>query len=140
MRVVRLISLRWPLLTTAMATLAVSTRDAGAQSRGFHLERLRTEHATNPIGIDEPAPRLSWTLHSDRRGTRQTAYDVRVATHADSLAAPLWTSGRVSSTESVLRPYGGPALRPGRRYHWQVRAWAAPPAPAAPRAGASSGR
>ena len=120
---VRPISPRWPLLAAAAAALAMSPHSTAAQGRGFHLERLRTEHATNPLGIDEPAPRLSWTLHAERRGTRQTAYEIRVATHPDSFTAPLWTSGRVSSAESVLRPYGGPALRPGRRYHWQVRAW-----------------
>ena len=119
----RPISTCWPLVAVVAATLALSPQRAAGQAQGFHLERLRTEHATNPVGIDEPAPRLSWTLHSARRGTRQTAYEIRVASHADSFATPLWTSGRVSSAESVLRPYGGPALRPGRRYHWQVRAW-----------------
>jgi alpha-L-rhamnosidase len=111
------------LLTSALASLTVGARPVAAQSPSFHLEGLRTEWATNPIGIDEPAPRLTWTLHADRRGTRQTAYEIRVASHPDSFATPLWTSGRVTSTESVNRPYGGPALRPGRRYHWQVRAW-----------------
>ena len=121
MRVARLIPPRWTLLAPALTALVLAPHRAGAQA--FHLERLRTEHATNPVGIDEPAPRLSWTLHAARRGTHQTAYEIRVAAHPDSFAAPVWSSGRVTSGESVLRPYGGPALRPGRRYHWQVRAW-----------------
>ncbi|PYP77826.1 MAG: alpha-L-rhamnosidase [Gemmatimonadetes bacterium] len=123
MHAARLIPPRWFLLTTAAASLALSSRPSAAQAPGFHVEGLRTEWATNPIGIDEPAPRLTWTLHAERRGTRQSAYEIRVAAHPDSFAAPLWTSGRVASGESVSRPYGGPALRPGRRYHWQVRAW-----------------
>ena len=123
MRDARRILPRWTLLATALAPLALCPQRATAQSAAFHLERLRTEHATNPVGIDEPAPRLSWTLHSPRRGSRQTAYEIRVATHPDSFASPVWSSGRVTSGESVLRPYGGPALRPGRRYHWQARAW-----------------
>jgi len=110
------------LLSLAVASLT-SSSSLAAQAPGFHLEGLRTEWATNPIGIDEPAPRLSWLLHSDRRGTRQSAYEIRVAGSPDSMATPLWTTGRVASSESVNRPYGGPALRPGRRYHWQVRAW-----------------
>src|SRR5215207_5481806 len=120
---VRWISPRHLPLTTAVVTLALSPNLSGSQASGFHVERLRTEYATNPVGIDEPAPRLSWMLHSDRRGTRQSAYEIRVAANADSLAAPLWTSGKVASGESINRAYGGPALRPGRRYHWQVRAW-----------------
>ena len=123
MSAVRMISPRWFLLSMASIASIAAGSELSAQAAGFHVERLRTEHATNPIGIDETTPRLSWNLHSDRRGTRQSAYEIRVASHADSFAAPLWTSGRVASSESLLRPYGGPALRPGRRYHWQVRAW-----------------
>ena len=103
------------LMTLAAAVTATTPRLAAAQSTGFHVERLRTEWATNPIGIDEPAPRLSWMLHAERRGTRQSAYEIRVAASADSFATPLWTSGRVSSAESLNRAYAGPALRPGRR-------------------------
>ncbi|MEO8334530.1 MAG: family 78 glycoside hydrolase catalytic domain [bacterium] len=114
---------RWLLAPSALvALLAVS---ASAQA-AFHLERLRTEYAVNPIGIDEPAPRLSWVLHSDRRATMQDAYEIRVAKSASDLGrAPVWTSGKVASDESVNRPYGGPALLPAQRYHWQVRAWSA---------------
>jgi predicted deacetylase len=104
MRVARLIPPRWPLVATALASLALAPLVAVAQTTGFHLERLRTEHATNPVGIDEPAPRLSWTLHGDRRGMRQTAYEIRVATHPDSFAAPVWASGRVSLQISEFDP------------------------------------
>ena len=123
MSAVSLISPRSLLLMAIAATGIATPQLATAQTAGFHVERLRTEWATNPIGIDEPAPRLSWMLHAERRGTRQSAYEIRVAASADSFTAPLWTSGRVSSGESLNRPYAGPALRPGRRYHWQVRAW-----------------
>jgi alpha-L-rhamnosidase len=116
------VSHRWVLLSSAVAGIALAAPSAAAQD--FHVERLRTEYATNPIGIDEPAPRLSWMLHADRRGTRQSAYEIRVAASADALgSAPTWTSGKVASDESVNRPYAGPQLEAGRRYHWQVRAW-----------------
>jgi alpha-L-rhamnosidase len=36
---------------------------------------------------------------------------------------PLWTSGRVASPASILRPYGGPPLQSSTRYYWRVRAW-----------------
>ena len=95
-----------------------------ALAQDFHAERLRTEYAVNPIGIDEPLPRFSWILHADRRGTMQTAYEIRVATDSAALSRrPLWSTGKVESQESVNRPYAGPALEPGQRYYWQVRAW-----------------
>ncbi|HEX9484320.1 MAG TPA: glycoside hydrolase family 78 protein [Gemmatimonadaceae bacterium] len=106
----------------AMWTLSLLAVIAHAQR--FHVERLRTEYVVNPIGIDEPAPRLSWMLHADRRGTLQGAYEIRVAIDTHALRRnPVWTSGKVSSGESVNRVYGGPALAPGTRYYWQVRAW-----------------
>ncbi|MEP6731999.1 MAG: family 78 glycoside hydrolase catalytic domain, partial [bacterium] len=93
-------------------------------AQSFHVERLRTEYQANPIGLDVTSPRLSWRLRSERRGTMQSAYEIRVA--ADSVAlngTPLWNSGRVSSDESIFRPYAGPALKTGARYYWQVRVW-----------------
>ncbi|MDB4884376.1 MAG: alpha-L-rhamnosidase [Gemmatimonadetes bacterium] len=112
-----------PLLLSTTAALALLL-PSGSRAQAFHVERLRTEYAVNPVGIDEPAPRLSWMLHAERRGTTQSAYEIRVAESAAGLSAtPLWSTGRVTSDESVNRAYGGPAMRPGRRYHWQVRAW-----------------
>jgi alpha-L-rhamnosidase len=90
----------------------------------LRVEGLKTEYQQNPIGIDVRAPRLSWRIQADRRGTMQSAYQIRVATDSGALArAPLWDSGKVPSTSSIFRPYGGPAIRSGTRYYWQVRAW-----------------
>ena len=67
---------------------------------------------SNPIGIDEPAPRLSWMLHAERRGTMQSAYEMRVApTSAATLrATPLWSSGKVD-----VGRVGEPCRTAGRR-------------------------
>lgn len=94
------------------------------RAQDFHVEALKAEYQQNPIGIDVRAPRLSWRMHAARRATMQRAYELRVATDSASLQrAPLWASGRVASEASILRPYGGPALRSGTRYYWQVRVW-----------------
>ena len=112
----------WRRIPAALSAALLIGPSASAQ--GFHLEHLRTEYSANPIGIDEPAPRLSWMLHSDRRGTRQTAYEIRVGLTAGELGrSAVWNSGKVVSDESVNRVYSGPALKPAQRYHWQVRSW-----------------
>lgn len=87
---------------------------------------LRTEYKENPLGIDSRQPRLSWQIQGEGRGIEQSAYQVRVAGSERELGAghPLiWDSGRVSSDESVHRPYGGPPLQSRQRYYWQVRVW-----------------
>ncbi|MEV0155792.1 family 78 glycoside hydrolase catalytic domain [Micromonospora sp. NPDC050686] len=85
---------------------------------------VTTERATNPIGLDAPKPRLGWTISASARGVVQEAYQVRVATNPDRLDDPdVWDSGRVTSRQSSLVAYAGPALEPRTRYAWQVRVW-----------------
>src|SRR6266403_3176360 len=87
---------------------------------------LQCEGMQEPLGIDITAPRLSWQLQDSRRGVRQTGYEVRVASSAESLAqnhGDIWDSGRVNSDQSVNVLYSGPALESRRRYYWQVRVW-----------------
>jgi alpha-L-rhamnosidase len=90
------------------------------------IDHLRVEHAANPLGIDALHPRMSWQLQSDQRGAAQSAYEIQVATNPDALRLGrdlLWDSGRVTSAESRLRPYEGPALQSRQRYFWQVKVW-----------------
>ncbi|MDQ1300704.1 MAG: alpha-L-rhamnosidase, partial [Chloroflexota bacterium] len=90
------------------------------------ITHLLCEYRANPLGMDVRRPRLSWQLRSDRRGAAQTAYQLRAAGDGADLASGkklLWDSGKIASDQSILVPYGGPALRSGQRIHWQVRAW-----------------
>lgn len=93
---------------------------------------LRCEHRTNPMGIETSEPRLSWQLDDDRRGARQTAYHLLVASEPDQLTegkADLWDSGKVASDQTVLLAYGGSALGAGQRCWWTVRYWDASDTP-----------
>jgi len=95
---------------------------------------LRCEYAASPLGIDVREPRLSWVLESDRRGERQTAYQVLVASTPEELAADrgdLWDSGRRESEESAFVAYAGSALTSRQRAHWKVRIWDRDKAPSA---------
>jgi alpha-L-rhamnosidase len=87
---------------------------------------LRCEYRADPLGIDAPAPRLFWELVSDRRGARQSAYQILAASSPDALAAEggdLWDSGKVASVQSIHVPYAGAALTSGQRVFWKVRVW-----------------
>jgi alpha-L-rhamnosidase len=87
---------------------------------------LRCEFLTNPQGIDVSAPRLSWQLNSNRRGERQTAYQILVASSAAKLKpgqADLWDSGKVTSDQAHLVQYAGEPLASRQVCYWKVRVW-----------------
>jgi alpha-L-rhamnosidase len=91
--------------------------------------KLRCEYRTNPAGLDTAKPRLSWQLSvpdAKRRGVRQTAYQVVVASSAERLAATqgdLWDTGKVESSQSIQLEYAGAGLKSGMQAFWKVRAW-----------------
>lgn len=104
-----------------------------SEDRALRPFGLRCEHRATPLGIDEPAPRLSWRLASEHRGDDPVAYRVRVAEHCEGLdegGQLLWDTGRVSDPGAIAVHYAGPALRGRTRYHWRVSVW--PGGPSAP--------
>jgi alpha-L-rhamnosidase len=78
------------------------------------LARLRCEYLVDPLGIDETRPRLSWIMESDRRGARQTAWQVRVASSRERLEGG---------------PYEGAPLASRTACHWHVTVWTSAGAP-----------
>ncbi len=88
--------------------------------------QLRCEYLQQPLGLDETQPRLSWTMDSERRGARQMAWRVGVATSAARLAAgqfDLWDSGRVPGERSTHIVYEGVPLQSRMRCVWNVTIW-----------------
>lgn len=80
---------------------------------------LLTENQQSPMGMDVALPRFTWMLQSDLPATLQTAYEITVLLGKKKI----WNTGKISSDQSVLIEYGGPALQSDTRYHWQVRVW-----------------
>ena len=90
------------------------------------LAQLRCEYRVAPLGIDVATPRLSWILQSDRRGERQTGYQILVASTPDLLArnhGDLWDSDKVDSDQQNQIEYSGVRLNSRMRCHWKVRVW-----------------
>ena len=85
---------------------------------------LRCEYRTEPLGMDNPRPRLSWILPHSM--ARQTGYQILVATSVELLAkdsGDLWDSGKVDSDQSVGVEYAGQPLCSHARCEWKVRVW-----------------
>ena len=99
-----------------------------AQQAGIQPAQLSCEYKQNPLGIDIPKPRLSWTLTGAGRNLRQTAYEIIVSSSAEnarSLKGDVWQSGRVTSSENLHIVFGGAALRSFTRYWWRVKVYGA---------------
>ena len=91
----------------------------------LHVTDLRCGYVADPLGVDSPAPRLSWTLTGPGRGLRQTAYRILVASSPGLLAhggGDLWDSGAVASDRTNQIAYAGKPIRSGGRCWWKVRA------------------
>jgi alpha-L-rhamnosidase len=88
-------------------------------------KQLICEYKTNPLGIDIANPRLSWQLSASENNVMQSAYEIRVASSPEKLNSKqlVWSSGRVTSSQSVSVVYNGPALLSMQRVYWQVRIW-----------------
>ncbi len=92
----------------------------------LRITGLRTEYAHEPVGIDEPRPRFSWQIVSDRRCETQSAYRILVADDESDIAldrGTAWDSGKVDSEQSIHVEYAGKELEATRRYFWKVRIW-----------------
>jgi len=113
-------------LVLAAALLLPAAPPPGGSGTSVVVTGLRCESRSNPLGIDERQPRLSWILQSTQRGQMQTAYEVLVASTAAALAGHrgnLWDSGKVNGSQSIQVAYDGRPLESRAACYWKVRVW-----------------
>lgn len=90
----------------------------------IEVSNLRCELIRNPVGIDLPAPRLSWELTSQKRSVLQESYHILVASSLEKLNADegdLWDSKQVFSDTSIFVSYRGKRLQSRTECYWKVR-------------------
>jgi alpha-L-rhamnosidase len=115
----------------ALLVLCVATSLHAAAA--LKVVNPRCEYKTNPLGIGEVWPRLSWVLEAtdpNARGLKQTGYEILVAGSKADLAADkgdLWSSGKVASEETIQIPYAGKPLASRQACWWKVRVWSSAP-------------
>ncbi len=119
--------LRRTIFVTTMIAMFVMVAHARTSTEGGLSPRdLRCEYLVDPMGVEEAAPRLSWTLVADRRAEVQTAYRVLVATSPNALAndqGDLWDSGKVASSQTAHIEYAGKPLTSRLACFWKVQSW-----------------
>ncbi len=75
---------------------------------------LKTNHLTQPLGIDAGTLFLSWQC---AEGVRQTAYEIEVTAGAETL----WASGKILS--SVMHTETPTPVPPKTQGQWCIRLW-----------------
>ena len=89
-------------------------------------EGLTVEYMNDPVGLDCPAPRLSWKNVAKDAGTknvRQAAYRIEVWQKKPAGDLQIWDSGKVLSDQSLNVAYAGQPLEDSGRYAWRVCTW-----------------
>jgi alpha-L-rhamnosidase len=88
------------------------------------VHQLKVDRRTNPLGVDNPVPELSWIIVSQNRGTFQQAYEILVSDDPEKLKAGTgntWQSGKQESSRTFGIKYAGKPLVSFKRYYWKVR-------------------
>lgn len=115
------------LSCSAMLASSITPRNSLQSSKQFQgPKNLLADGLKNPLGLGDARPQLSWQLPEIGQDVTQTAYQLLVGSDSSRLLsgnADVWDSGKIDSSDSVNVPYGGPALKSGRRYYWVVRIW-----------------
>lgn len=120
------------IITTLLSTLprrvwgGLAFDSVDSMTELMKVVNLKCEYRDNPAGVDLLRPGLSWQLNSSRRGERQSAYRILVASDRSRLEqgkADLWDSGRVFSDQTVQIEYGGVSLGSRQECFWKVMAW-----------------
>jgi alpha-L-rhamnosidase len=100
-----------------------------AAAQGISPTHLQCEAKSNPLGLTETSPRLSWqdmTTLPGSRGQYQTAYQIQVASSSQLLTGnvgDLWDTGQVATNQTSQIPYGGSTLATDQACYWHVRVW-----------------
>ncbi len=111
-----MISAWWTLL---LVTVGFGLQDPVVSD--LQVSNLRCEYRVNPLGLETPAPRFSWTVQSDRPGARPTAY--RIVVVEARTGGTHWDSGKVVAPHTFHIEYAGPPLEAEHRYRWKVQVW-----------------
>ena len=97
-----------------------------SQKAELKVQNLTCEYLSNPIAIENPAPKLSWQIKSLSNSTIQSAYSILVASSVELLKqnkGDYWTSGKINASTSTHITYKGKPLTSRTKLYWKVQVW-----------------
>jgi alpha-L-rhamnosidase len=92
----------------------------------MRAEKLMVEYVERPLGLNTDKPRFSWNFSAGSRNQFQSAYEIIVSENPRELkkeTGSAWTSGKISSSQSLHIEYAGHPLKSLTRYYWMVRVY-----------------
>jgi alpha-L-rhamnosidase len=87
---------------------------------------MTVESRISVEAINTLQPRFGWEIQNFERNTKQTHYQLLVASSQALLSANMgdfWDSGKTPSMQSVQIAYRGKRLLSASTYYWKVRVW-----------------
>ncbi|MEO7211773.1 family 78 glycoside hydrolase catalytic domain [Mucilaginibacter sp.] len=90
------------------------------------VKEVRCDYRKQPLGTDNPQPKLQWILQSTQRNCVQKAYRVIVADDSALIAKNMgnvWDTRKVNSAQSIQISYAGKKLAAAKTYYWKVMVW-----------------
>ena len=113
------------LLLLFLSAISINFVLTGQLYGSARVHGLKTEYYTDPVGIGNNNPRLSWIVASNVQNTLQQSFQIQVADSRHSLESGnlLWDTDKIDSDVSIHHSYNGPELQSGQRYYWRVRIW-----------------
>ena len=105
---------------TDTVTSQETVDDVPVPGEGIAVSGLRVNYEKEPSCV-EGAPYFSWVILSEKRGTTQRSYRIRVASDESKLDGTdlVWDSGEVNDAKNTLVECGG-SLSEAVRYYWNV--------------------
>ena len=106
--------------------LLVILSSAQGFTQKLTVTNLTCQYKSNPLGIDQAAPKLGWQLQSNQQGILQTRYRVLVADDSMLLQNDIgnqWDSKKQLSNASIQITYQGKPLETAKKYFWKVMVW-----------------
>ena len=110
----------------ALGVLSLHPTETLAANGDLQAARLRCEYRSEPLGVDNVRPNLSWIVTSDLQGQAQTAYRVLVASSLENLNShqgDLWDSSKTPGDTTYGIVYSGADLQSHQQCYWKVMSW-----------------
>ena len=88
--------------------------------------QLKIDDQVNPIGFENTKPTFSWEIKPVGKSTKQTAYQILVASTDENLKkdiGDIWNSNKTKGAISSKIDYKGKPFEARKKYFWKVKIW-----------------